>query len=380
MNSYFKGEIIIKEYTDVLEKILSRKTLDLLYEKSVCDSIQFIESAFTKLMYAVIEYNAINHLEEEQIGLYNEWRNELFFVGTVKKLPTVDLSYFGTKSSLDILIPKILFGFFQYLHSVYDISAQIVNTCLLANRKIRIDSVSFKRFHEKTLTSHTQYADIKSFMENISELYEFQYIDDFNNINKHQYQMDCLITTYLDRGNTELKIAAFKKNGHTYSEQDMKKAMEKSLKFTIQYIDDLMNLVTNHLLNVNYDYNQDRYQRVFIYVQVSEDHSQDGGYSYVISDKEYTIGDIIRVLYVSRTIHGGLDLKNIYDKTIFLKKSTGNYFAKAQLKDEYSEPNKIFEILEYREYSIVEIGDMHNEITIQTFVKPKILVGELENS
>ncbi|MFZ5945666.1 MAG: hypothetical protein ACOYVD_16350 [Bacillota bacterium] len=50
----------MKEYQDLIEKYLTRDTLETLHKNFVCDTIPFLESLFTKLKYAVIELNSID--------------------------------------------------------------------------------------------------------------------------------------------------------------------------------------------------------------------------------------------------------------------------------------------------------------------------------
>ncbi|MHB1653944.1 MAG: hypothetical protein ACYCVD_15930 [Desulfitobacteriaceae bacterium] len=50
----------MKEYQDLLNKYLTRDTLDTLHKNLICDTIPFLESVFTKLKYALFEFNSID--------------------------------------------------------------------------------------------------------------------------------------------------------------------------------------------------------------------------------------------------------------------------------------------------------------------------------
>jgi hypothetical protein len=229
----------MKEYQDLLDKYLTRDTLDILYKNMICDTIPFLESVFTKLRYAQIELNSIDFVVGSMKQDQEDWFQKLYKNKTVGFPETKAISYFGYTLGADEAIGKLVFSFFHYLHSVYDISSHLINTTLLANKKKKIDRVTFKTVSEM-IRNYSQYIDVVKLIDTTKSSDLFKYIDDINNINKHQYNMDLHVMLSISYGDVETKIGGFEKKGTPHPEVNMKQHMEDCFKGTLSYLDNLL--------------------------------------------------------------------------------------------------------------------------------------------
>ncbi|MFZ5945665.1 MAG: hypothetical protein ACOYVD_16345 [Bacillota bacterium] len=273
-------------------------------------------------------------------------------------------------------IEKIVFSFFNYLHSVYDISAHLINTALLTNEKKKIDKITFKTISE-TIRNYSEYIDVKTLIDSTQANNPFSYIDDFNNINKHQYNMDLHVILDISYGEVETKIGGFEKKGTPHPEVNMKQHMVSCLSGTLFYIDNLLGSIINYLNNNTHKYNQNRYHSINAWFQkCKNDSSQDGGYLYLITQADLSVGDVFKILYVYKDSEGRFTYKNIHSEEIFLKNQKDEFYGKAEyVKSAYEDINSIFELLEYKEYKVTKVGDVTSDLAIGTW-KPKLIFGD----
>ena len=367
----------MKEYQDLLDKYLNRDTLDTLHKNFICDTLPFLESIFTKLRYALIEFNSIDFVVKSMKQDRENWFQELHKSKTVGLPETKDISYFGHSLDTDTAIEKLVFSFFQYLHSAYDISAQLINTALLANEKKKIDDITFKTI-SNTLKNYSDYTDVMTLIDTTKKNEPFKYIDAFNNINKHQYNMDLHVMLDISKGEVETKIGGFEKRGTPHSEVNMKEHMENCLKGTISFLDNLLGWILNYLNNNEHKYNQNRFHSINAWVQTCKNNSsQNGGYLYIITPVDLNIGDTFRILYVHKDREGRFNYKNIHSEDIFLKDSEDQFYGKAEyIKGTYETVNPIFELLEYKEYLVKKVGDISADKAVSIW-KPKLIFGDL---
>lgn len=367
----------MKEYQDLLDKYLTSDTLDILHKNMICDALPFLESVFTKLKYALIELNSIDFVIKSMKQDRKDWLGELRKNNTGGLPDTKSISYFGHNLYANETIEKLVFSFFQYLHSVYDISAHLINTSLLANQKKSIDSISFKTISE-VLKYFPEYSGVKELIDSTKKADSFKYIDDFNNINKHQYNMNLHVMLDISHGKVETKIGGFKKKETPHPEVSMKEHMEDCLKYSVSYIDNLLYWIFNYLNSDTHNYNGNRVHSINAWFQKSKnDNGQDGGYLYIMTPTVYNVGDIFRILYVLKDNEGRFIYKNIHSEDIFLKDSDGKIYGLAKyVKEIYDDVNPIFELLEYKEYKITKVGDMARDIAVSLW-KPKLIFGDL---
>jgi len=367
----------MEEYQNLLNKYLNRDTLDTLCKNMICDTIPFLESVFTKLEYALIELNSIDFVVNSLKQDRENWFQELHKNKSAELPETKTISYFGHTLDTDEAVEKLVFSFFQYIHSVYDISSHLVNTALLANEKKKIDSVAFKTISE-TIKNYPQYIEVKTLIDTTKANDSFKYIDDINNINKHQYNMGLHVMLNISYGEVETKIGRFEKKGTPHPEVNMKQHMENCLKGTLSYLDNLLGWILNYLNNNKPIYNQNRFHSINAWFQkCKNDSSQDGGYLYIITPFNLNVGDTFRILYVHKDGEGRLTYKNIHSEDIFLKDSKDQFYGKAEyVKGTYDTVNPIFELLEYREYKVTKVGNIDGDIAISLW-KPKLIFGDL---
>lgn len=367
----------MEEYQNLLDKYLTQDSLNTLHKNMICDTLPFLESVFTKLKYALIEFNSINFVIKSMKSDRQNWFEELHKNKT-SGLPKInDISYFGQNLDADEAIEKLVFNFFQYLHSVYDISAHLINIALLANQKKNIDNIGFKTISE-ILRKFPEYADVKILIDTTKTSDAFKYIDDFNNINKHQYNMSLHVMLDLSYGGVLTKIGGFEKKGTPHPEVNMKQHMEDCLKCSLSYIDNLLLLIFNYINNNIHNYNSNRFHSINAWVQkCKNDHSQDGGYLYIITPTMYNVGETFKILYVLKDDEGRFSYKNIHSEDIFLKDSNNKFYGLAEyVKGIYDNINPIFELLEYKEYKVTKVGDVSRDIAY-TLQKPKVIFGDL---
>lgn len=192
----------------VYENLVQFQNKKLLFDNKVIDALQFLTNAAKKLRLAEVEINALTYVNNRIKESYDLWNKELLDNGRSNLLPSVTLEYFGTIMSDDDANEKITGSFFHYLHSFFDNFAQFINTSLLANKEVDINKASFAVIRTK-LRTYPEYSTILKELENFSQTTEFQYIEDFNNINKHQYTIDVQCTLTLKDGHMEQEIPEF---------------------------------------------------------------------------------------------------------------------------------------------------------------------------
>ena len=304
----------MKEYNDLLNKYFTQNTLDTLHKNLVCDTIPFIESIFKKLKYALIEFDSIDFIVNSMKQDRENWFEELNKNKTTGIPEISNISYFGNNLETDEAIEKLVFSFFQYLHSVYDISAHLINTALFANEKKSIDSVTFKTISE-IIKNYIEYIDVKTLIDKAKENEFFKYIDAFNNINKHQYNMELSVVLNISYGEVETKIGKFEKKGLSYPEVNMMEHMENCLKETLSYVNKLLGWILNYLNNNSHKYNQNRFHSINAYFQkCKNDSSQDGGYLYIVTSVNLNVEDTFRILYVHKNQEGKFTYKTFIQK------------------------------------------------------------------
>lgn len=367
----------MKEYQDLLDKYLTQDTLNALHENMLCDSLPFLESVFTKLKYAFVEINSVEFIIESLKEDRQNWFEELHKKKTAGLPEVKSISYFGQNLDSNEAIEKLVFSFFQYLHSVYDISANLINTALLANQKKSINSISFKNILE-ILKEFPVYKDVKTLIDTTKASDSFKYIDDLNNINKHQYNMALHVMLDISDGEVETKIGSFEKKGTHHPEVGMTYHMENCLKDSVSYIDNLLGSIFTYLKNNIHKYNSNRVHNINAWFQkCKNDYRQDGGYLFIITPTTYKVDDIFQILYVVKNQKGRYTYKNIHSEDIFLKDLDHKVCGMAEyIKGTYDDVNPIFELLEYKEYRITKVGDVERDIALR-LRKPKQIFGDV---
>ena len=227
--------------------------LSILKENKILDTYQFIVSSSYKLEMVKLNYDRIKQLlkewEENDCGMVFDITQE---DGTItKKLRGFNdnVNYLGQEIDRSVIVNKLVNETFSLLHSFFDNFSQCVNSAILNVEAINIEKCSIKRIIKELSTLGLtdpiiiQIIDIQN-----NDLYK--YVEDFNNIVKHQYQLFTKMSVNLIKDNIisntgNAIIPSFEKENNSYTEEEILDKIDK----TIQYCENLQNDFIDYILS-----------------------------------------------------------------------------------------------------------------------------------
>ena len=278
------------------------------------------------------------------------------------------MEYFGTKLLDDDAIEKIVGSFFHYLHSFFDNFAQFINFALLGNIAVDINKASFLVIKNR-LKELPEYHKIFNELENFSQTLEFGYIEDFNNINKHQYTIDVQSTLFLNDGQIEQKIPQFQKKERFHDSKELKEKMLNSFDATLKFFETVTKMVFDQLKQNNHNYITNRYHNVSIKTQLGFGEGQNGGAVLLkVDNSNITNGNIFYLLLSKIEFESNkIVTQNILTDSVIVQDSNGHNIG---ILEALEPPNA--NIIKYRKYKLTLHSDMR-AIYMQHFFKPKKL-------
>ncbi|REE81585.1 hypothetical protein A8990_118111 [Paenibacillus taihuensis] len=362
----------------IFEKIFSYDNQKVLFESKVLDSLQFLKNSGKKLQLAELEVKALNYVNQKSRENYSDWNKDLFANGKTNALPITVLEYFGTTLMDDDAIEKIVGSFFHYLHSFYDSYAQFINSTLLmlSKKVLDINHSSFFQVRER-LKGITEFQPIYDNLEQVAQTMEYKYIDDFNNINKHQFTLELQSTLVLNDGTIEQEIPSFSKKDRQHGADEMTKRLDSSFKMSLMMFQTVTDLVMDYLKNNVTDQPQNRYHTISIKEQSGFGNSGDGAAIFITIDdlREISEGDSFFVLLAKEDdTDRKIRVENILTDNLMLQNINGKKlgFLKAQAP---VNPN----ILMYREYRVVLTTEIEKAYVLHFFEPKTVQFGYGDN-
>lgn len=359
---------------EVYNEMVKYENQKILLESKVADSLQFLKNSGKKLELAELELKALSYVNQKIKESYENWNKDLFANGKTNTLPITVVDYFGSKMLDDDAIEKIVGSFFHYLHSFYDSYAQFINSTLLTIEKkaLDIDTSSFFRVRERLKNIH-DFQSVYDKLEQVAQTVEYKYIDNFNNINKHQFTLELQSTVILNDGAIEQEIPSFSKKGQHHGADEITNRLENSLDMSLNLYQTVTNLIMSYLKNNANAYSQNRYHKISIKNQIGFGSGGDGGAIFITFDdtRNITDGESYFVLLAKEDdLNEEIKVENIIADTLILQNTNGEMLGWLKALTPVN-PN----ILTYREYRLVLSTEMEKAYVIHFFTPKKLQFG-----
>lgn len=368
--------------------------LSTLKENKILDSYQFLVSTSYKLEMVKFNYERIKELlkkwEENECGMVFEVTHEDNKI--IKKFRGFNdnVNFLGQEVDRAVIVNKLVNESFSLLHSFFDNFAQFVNSAFL-----NVDTIDIKRCSIKNVIAKLSTLGLtEPIMMNIIDIENndlYKYVEDFNNIVKHQYQIftkmsvDILKNSIVSNAGNAT-IPSFEKGNNQYTEEEILEKLEK----TIEYCENLQNDFINYILTQTNTIDTRIYNpKTHCQFKSKEDYEKrqnlDMGYHYIeVSDTN--IEDEYGIMLVSDMKEEYvLEYYNCpYDFIVLLDETSGEKSFDAFLG--YLKPidgrnitirdNKI---IEYRKYKSYKIADNQQYLTdiISAMTTPNLTVHPL---
>jgi hypothetical protein len=223
----------------------STKIFDKWKEVLSKESIDLIEYAQQKIIFAILDLNAYYYAIGKIKESYTEWIKPLFEKGRVSNFPDSNVEYCSTQVPSDVFFNKINFSFYSSIHSFFDNYGQFMCSCLFPARP---ESVKFY-FNDvyKELGGNSTFLDIFNKVQEFKRKNIFQYITDIDNVNKHRYTVSPLVTTWLNDGEITTELPEFIKEKRRHNKTDMVDNYEDSLDLAIEFYNKVTPLIIQYL-------------------------------------------------------------------------------------------------------------------------------------
>lgn len=339
----------------------------ILYEAKVLDGLQYLQSSIKKLNMAHLELCSLRNIVKNIKESYQEWNKELFSKGSISDFPTCNLDYFSNVISDNFALDKVTIDFFNYIHSLFDTYAQFINVTLLANEALDKNKFYLKNLYEY-LTARNLYPEITSEIEKYLNDSQFEFIEDYNNITKHQSIISNDTKLYLNNGDLQLGIPGFEKVKNkrirTYSYSELESKMLESYEFARSFCVTITNMIYQTLSTTPHLFNQNRIHSVHTRVQMPNPNKGIQGVIEVslTIDKPINQNEAFYVLLANDSGEKIITFNCPY-KSIVLKDTTGNIIGMlvAEIPMDYDDTEVKLVFTEYRKY-LVKTENYHREL------------------
>ncbi len=337
--------------------------LKLLKDKKVADSFQFFSSCKYKLDIAELNYKALNNIiikyQHDETEAVQKAIGDAINTGErtcITKKDTVD--FFGIEISATTAMEKLVIEIMGLLHSFFDTFAQWINSSLFGEKALLLEDVSLSKVIGMlpNFTEHTGQF-ITSFL-NISTTNEFRYISDFNNIQKHHYQLYIKNKFDIFTMQGEVSMPDFKKKKKLHIKEDALSAILSRLNYCKKLLSDSQKYIENYYKNNECSYKEHRFYnpKTYMLFENKEDYEQmknlKNSYYYIEVDPSNILPQYQIMLVYDGT---GVDIDE--GKRIDLYNSV---YSIIMLKDCVND--NIVGILKPEDDEIYSINDEHNLI------------------
>jgi hypothetical protein len=245
--------------------------------------------------------------------------------GSVSNFPESSFDYFNNNISEEIALFKVASSSFYYLHSFFDNYAQFLNTTLLANQAMDRNCVSIKNMANH-LRQKDIYNEILDMIDDCLGDPMYQFIEDYNNVTKHQINIFVDSRLYLNDGDLKTNIPGFDKKRKsditTHLSNDLETKIYDSYEFTRNFCIDTTQKVYEILKNLPHVYTKNRYHSVNARIQLPNPNKNvmKAAEIYIITDKQVKQGEKYYFLFC-KDDDEDISLNNSTYKSIIIKNS-----------------------------------------------------------
>lgn len=305
--------------------LLDYEQKKVLFDSMVIDGIQFLDSSMVKLKMAHLELCSLRNIKKGIKESFFQWKSELIEKGSVSNFPESRFDYFGNKISDEIALFKVASSSFYYLHSFFDNYAQFLNTTLLANQAMDRNCVSIKMLANH-LRQKDIYNEILDMIDNCLSDPMYQFIEDYNNVTKHQINIFVDSRLYLNDGDLKTNIPGFDKKRKsdivTHLSNDLETKIYNSYEFTRNFCIDTTQKVYEILKNHQHLYTKNRYHSVNARIQLPNPNKNvmKAAEVYIVTDNQVKQGEKYYFLFCKNDDED-ISLNNSTYKSIIIKNS-----------------------------------------------------------
>lgn len=255
--------------------------LKLLVDKKVADAFQFFTSCQYKLDMAELSYNALKNLidkyQEEEADIVNKVFEDAKKTGKgTYKLHKNIVDFFGIEIDTTVAIEKLFMEIMGLLHNFFDTYAQWINSSLFGERALPIKRASLINVIGK-MPDFPEYSDqfITDFI-NIMTNRNYIYVSDFNNTQKHRYQL--YIQNKFDILNVqgEVSVPNFGKDGRVHIKTDVLNVVTDCLNYCRKLLDDSESYIEKYYSSNDCNYIEHRIYnpKTYIFFENEDDYRQ----------------------------------------------------------------------------------------------------------
>lgn len=336
--------------------------LKLLIDKKVADSFQFFTSCQYKINMAELSCNALNNLVEkyqsEEADIVNTVTKEALENGVGRyKAHNNAVDFFGIEIDTTVAIEKLFMEIMGLLHNFFDTFAQWINSSLFGEKALPLKKASLVKVIEK-MSEFPEYTGqfITNFLD-ITNNDNYIYISDFNNTQKHRYQLYVQNKFDLLAVEGDLSVPNFSKDGRIHLKTDAMSIIIDSLNYCKNLLLSSQDYIENYYTNHNCNYVEHRIYnpKTYLFFENEADYQQmknvKNHYHYIEVDENCILSQYQIMLVCDRTSC------ETTEKSIEMYNST---YPIIMLKD--TNKDKIIGILKPEDEENFSFGDAHNLI------------------
>ena len=239
----------------------------------------------------------------------------------------------------------------------FDNYAQFINATLLANEAPPRESIYLTTVHNN-LNQKKLFPNVTQIVDTCLGDPRFEFIEDFNNIIKHQSIISPNSRLCLNNGNLDITLPGFEKGNRNnryraYSQSDLESKLFESYEFAKDFCITTTNMIYNILPSMPSSLNKNRIHSVYTHIQVPDENIQGVQEVSLRLDKRLKQDDHVYIL-LARDTGDDIDFINCPYNTIVLKddseKIIGMLIAESSIENDDS--NLKFVFIEYRKYRV----------------------------
>lgn len=337
--------------------------LKLLMNKKVADSFQFFTSCQYKLSMAELNYKALKNLIEKYQNDEAKFVNQVYEdvrntgKGTYKSHKNI-VDFFGIEIDTTIAIEKIFMEIMGLLHNFFDTFAQWLNCSLFGEKALLIKRASLVNVIGK-LPDFPEYTGqfITEFIGITSNDY-YIYVSDFNNTQKHRYQLYVQNKFDLLAVQGEVSTPVFAKDGRVHIKADVLNIVLDCLNYCRTLLDNSQIYIENYYTDNDCEYVGHRVYnpKTYMFFENEDDfrHMKNpkNHYHYIEIDPNNILSE-----YQIMLVSDGTSAENDSDKRIEMYNSTYPIIMLRACNG-----SDILGILKPEDEEIYSFGDEHNLI------------------
>lgn len=309
---------------------------------------------------AELSYNALKNLINKYQDEEAEVINKVFEdakrtgTGTYKSHKNV-VDFFGIEIDTTVAIEKVFMEITGLLHNFFDTFAQWINSSLFAERALPIKRASLVNVISK-MSEFPEYSDpfITDFT-NITSNQNYSYIADFNNTQKHRYQLYVRNKFDLFSVQGEVSVQEFEKDGRVHIKEDVLDIVSTVLDYCKKLLNDSKSYVANYYQNNDCNYVEHRIYnpQTYMYFESEDDYKQlknaKNHYHFIEVDANNIFPQYQIMLICDRS-----EAKNNEDKSIEMFNSSYQIIMLKDCND------KIVGVLKPEDNETYKLKDEHN--------------------